>query len=173
MVVPFVAALAKYLPNLPDWAVGTCIAVVMALILGVVFAIVKMAQQQVEVIVINDELQFTFKARNRLTPVNFNVSLQQLENFYVGANKAGVYISIKQKTAPFNYNLGYASTSEAETEQFAACLNDLNAMVQAYNRANAGAPIKTDNPNGPLFAQVIFWMVVLIVLFTAVTMLVI
>ncbi|MFN8286566.1 MAG: hypothetical protein U0V74_07435 [Chitinophagales bacterium] len=167
LIIPFIAGLAKYFRNLPDNAVLAIIFIFMIALIGSVLYLVKLNLNTVTVTIEQEKLSVVFEKRSRFTPADFTMPLSQLNNCYLGANRAGIYLSIAAKAEPHSFNLGAASQQQKDVDDFSALAGELLTAVNSYNEQHDNA-IQSTNPSGPLFLQVLFFMVVIVGAFAAV-----
>ncbi len=160
LIIPFIAALAKYFPNLSENTILALIFLFMGALIASVLYLVKLNLSNAVVTINQNELQLKFENRSRFTPADFNLPFSQINNCYLGANRAGFYLSISAAKTPDSFNLGAVSAKKEDVDDFNRLVVDLMTAVQAHN-AQYGDRIKASNPSGPLLIRVLVFMVVI------------
>ncbi|MCD6012562.1 MAG: hypothetical protein K0Q79_2424 [Flavipsychrobacter sp.] len=132
LIIPAIYFMAKYLPNLSDWAVGTIITVLVVLILVFTLKLTFSMVSKGTLIINDDGFAVDFAERKRFTPESFEVKIADITQFKPHIRNGNFYMSFTTSTPPFTFNIGCIKNYE---EDMVAFLKLMQAVTQKVEEA--------------------------------------
>ncbi len=137
-VVPAILFMAVKFPNLPDWVVGTTIAVMMILALALTIYMVKRISPQALLALHNDGFDVSFPTKDFFTPSPFSIKISEVTNFFAEGKDGLYYLSFKTSVRPFKFNIEARSKSDEDLASFTELMGKVAQMIIDNNEQAEG-----------------------------------
>lgn len=137
LIIPAIILMARYLPDLPDWAVGSIITVLMLLIIGIALkATFSMISKGV--LILNDDgFVVEFTERKRFTPESFEIKIADITRFKPHIENANFYMSFTTTVAPGQFTISGNNNRDAEDmATFLELMQTIAQMVEEKTNEN-------------------------------------
>ena len=114
LIIPAIVLIARYLPDLPDWGVGSIITVLMLLIIGIALK-ATFGMISKGVLILNDDgFVVEFTERKQFTPESFEIKIADITRFKPHIANANFYMSFTTTVAPGQFTISGNNNRDAE-----------------------------------------------------------